>query len=1003
MSYFIWIIAISVVTCLVDAWLAICSLRKKDLQGRYLGMTLLGSLLATSSYITSIFIQTKALYSVFSSLYFASVTMTVFSMYRFSFEFTAVERDRRRAVEWHLIHAYMCFDVLMMLLDPVTNWVIDYRELTRELSHFTYVMKPLFRMHLYFNYLMVGIFTLRIARRAFRVPKGYRGQYGMALLGILAVVAVNAVYLFVPGPTGYDFLDYSLLGYSLTGLVLYWTLYAYPQRGMAASYRSWIYENLDDGILLFDYDDRLIMTNDKALKLLPQGAAEKGELLEDFMQRSGIWMTGHLEDQSYTLQCYVKKDDVLRPLRCDMHLMRRGERRAGRLLTLNDLLPAHDLLTGFMTMAYLQETGPRAFAAQHQRLTIAMCDINGLSDLNEARGRGAGDRAIQRLAKEMRSCFPEGTVFVRGREAELFCLLRSGGEELAFHCLQELQERLAALPEEDRFTIQTAVHSVPAGGDVFSLLDPAYRIIRTKKLLDCSARHSDILNSLIQVLQETDKDTEAHVQRTQRSAEELGRRIGLNEDELSKLALLAILHDIGKVGIPLDILNKPGKLTPSEWAVIKSHVEKGQRIAASSQELKGIADLILYHHERWDGKGYPTGLSKESIPLLSRVIAVVDSYDAMVHDRSYRRSIGPARAREELKRCAGTQFDPAIVSVFLQMLEEQDRDPEAVEPERRDELLSGMISSDWSVESSGDEAVELHVHQMGCARYVTEMNMSIVSVDEAFTRMTGYTQEDVGTYGLKHLDLLPEEDRQEYMTLLTSLIQEGTAVYLEHRLRCRNGAVLHVFCFGRIFYDSAVRRERIEVIIADAAMSHSIRSLMDAEHAKAFRQLELWESKYRQDPLTGLLNHEAFRNDVELELLSREEGRAMLLMLDVDHFKQYNDQFGHRAGDEFLILVARALTASLRDGDLASRMGGDEFAAMLFFPNTVSEETMKERGRDLCEHMELLLSTNSHGTTSVSVGGAILDREHYSFDRLYEAADKALYRAKDAGRARFSL
>ena len=108
------------------------------------------------------------------------------------------------------------------------------------------------------------------------------------------------------------------------------------------------------------------------------------------------------------------------------------------------------------------------------------------------------------------------------------------------------------------------------------------RIIRVKKLMDRSARHSDLLNSIIQILQECDQYTEAHVQRTQRMCVELGRRLGLGDDDLSHLSLLAILHDIGKVGVPLDILNKPGKLTAAEWNVIKSHVEKGARIAASS-------------------------------------------------------------------------------------------------------------------------------------------------------------------------------------------------------------------------------------------------------------------------------------------------------------------------------------------------------------------------------------------------------------------------------------
>ena len=165
----------------------------------------------------------------------------------------------------------------------------------------------------------------------------------------------------------------------------------------------------------------------------------------------------------------------------------------------------------------------------------------------------------------------------------------------------------------------------------------------------------------------------------------------------------------------------------------------------------------------------------------------------------------------------------------------------------------------------------------------------------------------------------------------------------------------------------------------------------------------MWENKYRQDSLTGLLNHEAFRNDVEQRLLSNVQDRAMMLMLDVDHFKQFNDTYGHRSGDEFLILVGQALASSLRSDDLASRMGGDEFAAMLFFPEEVTENQMLRRGQQICDKINLLLSENNGGVTSISVGGAFLDRNQYSFDRLYEAADQALYRSKEAGRARFSM
>jgi len=144
----------------------------------------------------------------------------------------------------------------------------------------------------------------------------------------------------------------------------------------------------------------------------------------------------------------------------------------------------------------------------------------------------------------------------------------------------------------------------------------------------------------------------------------------LSENELNSLELLAALHDIGKVTIDEKILNKPGKLTPEEWIEIKKHPDAGYRIAMASPKLMPIADLILCHHERWDGTGYPQGLKGEEIPLLSRMISVIDAYDVMTEYRSYRRPISKTAALEEIKRCAGTQFDPQIAQTFIELMME---------------------------------------------------------------------------------------------------------------------------------------------------------------------------------------------------------------------------------------------------------------------------------------------------------------------------------------------
>ena len=169
-----------------------------------------------------------------------------------------------------------------------------------------------------------------------------------------------------------------------------------------------------------------------------------------------------------------------------------------------------------------------------------------------------------------------------------------------------------------------------------------------------------------------DRGTDAHAHRMVQLAVATASVLGQSEEELHLLRLAVLLHDIGKIGIPDAILHKPGPLTDEEWMVMRRHPEIGHQILQQAGGVFGtLAGIVATHHERWDGRGYPHGLAKEDIPLTSRIISVIDAFDAMTSLRPYKGPMPVDQTKAELRRCAGSQFDPRVVETFLQVLDEE--------------------------------------------------------------------------------------------------------------------------------------------------------------------------------------------------------------------------------------------------------------------------------------------------------------------------------------------
>lgn len=987
-------IKISILIAVIDGILSVKSILKNRTTGMYLGFACASAAVVDISYLISILNSNYHCVSVMSSIYFVNIDIMLICLLIFTVYFTKGKFTKfgKRALGLSILYAV--FETVIFAINPFYEIAIHYIRRDTYIAKYSYQMKPLYWMHLFFTYTLVAVILILLIRKLRRIPREYRSPYRYVILGIVTIVAVNAVFLYWPGVNIYNLLDYSICGYSLTAFLLYWSCFEYSTHGMLNCLKTSIFENIGQGIVLFDYHDHLILHNKRADDLLGGIQMEKCAELKDFLSCYGLSLNSETEDDSFSLQCYVKKGGETRPLRCDIRsLKNEKEQRLGQLFVFSDAALETDLLTGFQNLESFRmfvRDQPNTFPCP---TAVAICDINSLSIINSTMGNHVGDQKIRLLADTMRQYFPKHAYYVRGLEAHLIALCSHSSEAEMQECMERVKENF---PGKIQYAVGIFSKESP---DITHTMYAASQAMRAKKLLDRESIHSEMLSSLIRALQECDSDTEHHVRRTQLMGEKLGKRIELTDIQQSNLSLLCLLHDIGKIGIPLEILNKPGKLSEEEWKILRSHTKKGYEIANSNTELKGIAEDILHHHERWDGKGYPDGLSGESIPLLSRVIAVVDAYDAMINDRSYRRAMSVQKAMEELRWCAGTQFDPYIVSVFLKILKENPLETEEAQEQVKTSSEDPGVHNGSTDDGSAEKGH--NVHLVPYSRYLLDDSMYIISVDENFEKLTGYTAEDIQQHPMLQADLIPDEDRIEYLCQTNASLAKNPLLFQEHRLRRKDGSDIYVLCCGRVYYDSAARAERSEIIIVNITNTYSMKMLTDAEQNKAQIQLRYWEHTYRRDSLTGLLNHAAFRSDVELKLLEGKS-KVMMLMVDVDRFKAYNDTFGHHSGDKFLILVAQTLMMSLKKEDRACRMGGDEFAAALFFDKGTPDAQLQERAQQIFDKVSITLKA-VEGGTGISMGMVISEDPEITFNQLCEAADKALYCSKEHGRGRLSV
>jgi len=553
------------------------------------------------------------------------------------------------------------------------------------------------------------------------------------------------------------------------------------------------------------------------------------------------------------------------------------------------------------------------------------------------------------------------------------------------------------------------------------------------------ALHMRTIEGLALAIDAKDHTTHEHLHRVRTYVEEIGKELGLGEQDSDALRAAALLHDIGKLAVPDHIINKPGRLTPEEFEKMKIHPVIGADILEKVAFPYPVAPIVRSHHEKWNGKGYPDGLKGEQIPIGARILAVVDCLDALASDRQYRKALPLDEAMKRIGEESGNSFDPRVVEVLQRRYREFESCANRGLVEARKKSLSFSQSLDLGEPGAGFELNQSRrrenphdfLSSIASARQeahtLFELSQDLgnsLHLDETLSlvamrlrKLVPYDSIVVST--LKGDLLVPEFVSGDNFRVLSSLeIQVGTGlcgwVAQNHEPIINGNPAVE----GEYAYDPrkttelrsalAVPLEGVNGLAgvlalyqseADAFTSDHLRILQVItskmghfiENALMYRQAE---SSATNDYLTGLPNARALsiHLDKELARCRREYCSFAIMVCDLNGFKAINDSYGHLAGDKVLKRFANLVREKHRKYDYTARMGGDEFVVIApdMAPDSVAERALllsefaRQAGREVCGK-EIL---------SLSMGAAFYPQDGLNTEKLLAEADRRMYSAK---------
>jgi diguanylate cyclase (GGDEF)-like protein/putative nucleotidyltransferase with HDIG domain len=569
--------------------------------------------------------------------------------------------------------------------------------------------------------------------------------------------------------------------------------------------------------------------------------------------------------------------------------------------------------------------------------------------------------------------------------------------------------------------------------------------VQKKHVEEIASLNMRTIEALALAIEAKDHTTHTHLQRVRTYAVEVAKELKLAEPDVEALRAAALLHDIGKLAVPEQIINKPGKLTPEEFEKMKVHPLVGAEILERVAFPYPVAPIVRSHHEKWDGSGYPDGLSGEAIPIGARILAAVDFLDALASDRQYRPAVPLEEAMQRLKEKSGKWFDARVVDVLdrryaeMEVMARAHEDKDALHGLSRGIRVhrglapaAGFENSEPAAGSESQDFLTLIASARQEAQTMFELSQDLgvsLSLSETLSvlsmrlrRMIPY--DSIAVFVNRNGWLLPELVSGENFRMLSSLkvrVGEGLCGWVAENCKpIINGNPQVETGYASDSQQTvlnsalAVPLEGLNGVVGVLAMYHSNRDAFTADHLRILLAVgskvalsvenalkyQQAESSATTDYLTGLPNARSLFVHLAQEVARSRRMKTSLAVLvcDIDGFKQINDSFGHAEGDKLLREFSTRLKDACRGYDYVARMGGDEF--VITAPGLTPEAAREKAERLNQAAVESVRHVCGRDLITLSVGTAFCPDDGYDVERLLAEADRRMYSMKQTHHAK---